>query len=185
MFFASDGIERQKDSKAAAESGAYTGGMRMMTIAGFAIPRLFDKPRNAPAPRRPFQVETVRLNEASDLGECAATGVHAIYAQVRIYICVSMEPKPDALAAQREADRKQAAGLFEVDAMWRAAAVNARWGRGAVLCDAQGQVLEGAVFGARGMTDAGAREVFFEFHALEHYPDEIYLTDGKTRIRVR
>lgn len=185
MFSPSNGIERQKDSKATAAGGAYTGGMLMMTIAGFAVPRLFDKPRSAPAPRRPFPVETVRLSERSDLGECVATGVHAIYAQVRIYICVTMEPKADALAAQREADRKQAAGMFEVDAMWSAAAVNARWGRRAFLCGEDGQTLEGAVCGARGMTDAGAREVFFEFAAMERYPEVIYLTDGNTRVRVR
>ena len=157
----------------------------MMTIAGFTVPRLFDRPKAAPPPRRPFPVETVRRNERCDLGECVATGVHAIYAQVRIYICVTVEPKADALAAQREADRKKAAGLFEVDAMWSAAAVNARWGRRAFLCDAQGQTLEGAVCGARGMTDAGAKEIFFEFAAMERYPEEIYLTDGQTRVRVR
>jgi len=35
------------------------------------------------------------------------------------------------------------------------------------------------------MTDAGAREVFFEFQAMERYPEVIYLTDGKARVRVR
>ena len=54
----------------------------MMTIAGFTVPRLFDRPKAAPPPRRPFPVETVRRNERCDLGECVATGVHAIYAQV-------------------------------------------------------------------------------------------------------
>lgn len=157
----------------------------MMTIAGFTVPRLFDKPKGAPAPRRAYPVETVRLNETRDLGECVATSVHAIYARGSIYISVTMEPKEDALKAQCEADRKQAAGLFEVDRLWSAAAVNTKWGRRAYLCDAQGQALEGTLCGARGLTDAGAREVFFEFTAMEHYPEKMYLTDGKTRIRVR
>lgn len=156
-----------------------------MTIAGFAVPRLFERPKRAQAQRRPIEATTVRLNEVSDLGESIATGVHAIFAQVRIYLCVSMEPKAEALAIQREKDRRQAAGLFEVDAMWSAAAVNARWARRAVLCDEQGQVLESAVCGARGMTDVGAKEAFFEFHALEGYPDTLYLSDGLTRVRVK
>ena len=96
-----------------------------------------------------------------------------------------MEPKADALAAQQEEDRRHAAGLFNVDAMWSAAAVNARWARRAVLCDESGRTLEGAVCGARGMTDAGAKEVFFEFNALETYPDALYLTDGHTRVRIQ
>ena len=125
--------------------------------------------------------------------------MHAIYAQSRLYLCVAMQPKPEALHAQRLADKKAAAGHFDVDENWSAAEVNARWARHAVLTDAGGQVLEGAirgargsgrvldhaVLGARGMTDAGAREVFFEFNALESYPEPMYLAAGDARVRVR
>ena len=63
--------------------------------------------------------------------------------------------------------------------------VNARWGKRAVLTDGSGRVLDHAVLGARGMTDAGAREVFFEFNALESYPEPMYLAAGDARVRVR
>ena len=46
-------------------------------------------------------------------------------------------------------------------------------------------MLDHAVLGARGMTDAGAREVFFEFNALESYPEPMYLAAGDARVRVR
>ena len=49
----------------------------------------------------------------------------------------------------------------------------------------EGEVLEGAVRGAQGMTDAGAREVFFAFNALERYPEAMYLSNGRARLRVR
>ena len=39
--------------------------------------------------------------------------------------------------------------------------------------------------GARGMTDVGAKEVFFEFNALEAYPERMYLRSGETRVRIR
>ena len=32
---------------------------------------------------------------------------------------------------------------------------------------------------------AGAKEVFFEFNALDVYPDKLYLTNGRTRLRVK
>ena len=140
--------------------------------------------RSAP-PRPAFLTTTARRSERVDLGESIATGVHVIYGPVRLYLCVSMEPKAAALERQREADKRQAAGLFRVDALWSAAAVNARWARHALLCDAQGEVLEGAVRGAQGMTDAGAREVFFAFNALERYPEAMYLSNGHARLRVR
>lgn len=150
------------------------------------IGRRFAPAADRNAPHRPvFLTTTARRSETADLGESVATGVHAIYGPVRLYLCVSMEPKAEALAAQREADRRQAAGLFEVDVLWSAAAVNARWARRALLVDADGGVLEAAVRGAQGMTEAGAREVFFEFNALEQYPDEMYLSDGHARLRVR
>ena len=115
----------------------------------------------------------------------SASGVHAIYAQSRLYLCVAMQPKPEALSAQKLADKKAAAGHFDVDENWSAAEVNARWGKRAVLTDENGRVLDGAVLGARGMTDVGAREVFFEFNALDHYPETMYLAVGDARVRVR
>ena len=120
-----------------------------------------------------------------DLGESIATNVHAIYTPTRLYLCVTMEPKPDALDAQLAADRRLAAGHFEVDKLWSAASVNARWARKAVLTDEAGGSLEAAMLGARGMTDAGAKEVFFEFGALDAYPERMYLTNGDARVRVR
>ena len=63
--------------------------------------------------------------------------------------------------------------------------MNARWARRALLVGADGGVLEDAVRGAQGMTEAGAREVFFAFNALECYPEEMYLSDGHIRLRVR
>lgn len=90
-----------------------------------------------------------------------------------------------ALRRQREADQKTAAGHFEVDANWSAAEVNARWARHAILTDARGQVLESAIRGARGMTDAGAREVFFEFNALDVYPEPMYLAASNARIQIK
>ena len=53
------------------------------------------------------------------------------------------------------------------------------------LTDQDGNVIDGALIGARGMTDAGANEVFFEFNALDIYPQKMYLSNGETRIRVR
>ena len=128
---------------------------------------------------------TATMRALSDLGECVASNVHAIYTQTRLFLCVTMEPKPDALRAQAEADRRLAAGHFTVDRLWSAASVNARWAQGAVLTDGDGRVLPGAMRGARGMTDAGAKEVFFEFCALDAYPERMYLQNGDTRVRVR
>jgi len=75
--------------------------------------------------------------------------------------------------------------MFKVDEMWSAAEVNKRWAREAMLTDEHGNVIEQTLIGARGMTDAGAKEVFFEFNAMEIYPEKMYLSNGKTRIRVR
>ena len=119
------------------------------------------------------------------MGESVASGVHAIYGPSRLYLCVAMQPKPEALHAQKLADKKAAAGHFDVDENWSAAEVNARWGKRAVLTDGNGRVLDSAVLGARGMTDVGAREVFFEFNALENYPDTMYLAVGDARVRVK
>lgn len=128
---------------------------------------------------------TATMRALCDLGESISSSVHIIYSPVRLYLCVTMTPKPDALARQQADDKRRAAGHFEVDALWSAAEINARWARQAMLTDAQGKVLDRAMRGARGMTDAGAKEVFFEFNALESYPDAMYLCDGKTRLRVR
>ena len=159
----------------------------MLSLAALSINRIFGtvqkKPRET---RREISGnQTATLRALSDLGESVASSVHAIYSPIRLYLCVAMEPKPDALSRQREADRKTAAGHFEVDANWSAAEVNARWSRHAVLTDAHGQVLESAIRGARGMTDAGAREVFFEFNARDVYPEPMYLAAGDARIRIK
>lgn len=135
--------------------------------------------------RRTADSTTMTLRALSDLGDSVASSVHVIASPTRLYLCVSMEAKPDALRAQMEADRRTAKGMFEVDENWSAAEVNARWARGAVLTDEDGEVLTQAVAGARGMTDAGAREVFFEFNATENYPDTMYLANKDARVRVR
>lgn len=158
----------------------------MLMMAAAPLKRLFGEPGRRETPKRPVPGSTTMTMRAlSDLGESISVGVHAIYSPVRLYLCVSMEPKPEALRAQKEEDRRVAAGLFEVDELWSAAAVNARWARRAVLTDGEGNVLYAAVSGARGLTDAGAREVFFEFNALDTYPERMYLSDGKTRVRVK
>ena len=153
----------------------------MLSFAALSINRFFT---TAPKPERETPgSRTATLRALSDLGESVASSVHAIYAQSRLYLCVAMQPKPEALHAQRLADKKAAAG--HVDENWSAAEVNARWGKRAVLTDGSGRVLDHAVLGARGMTDAGAREVFFEFNALESYPEPMYLAAGDARGRER
>ena len=155
----------------------------MLSFAALSINRFF-----TPAPKVKRETpgsRTETLRALSDLGESIASGVHAIYAQSRLYLCVAMQPKPEALHAQKLADKKAAAGHFDVDENWSAAEVNARWGKRAVLTDGNGRVLDSAVLGARGMTDVGAREVFFEFNALENYPDTMYLAVGDARVRVK
>lgn len=138
-----------------------------------------------PPVRRAAPSATASLRALTDLGESIAASVHVIEASSRIYLCVAMEPKPDALAAQMERDRRMAAGMFEVDRTWSAAEVNKRWAKDAVLIDGDGCPLLRAMTGARGMTDAGAKEVFFEFNALDAYPEKVYLSNGETRVQVR
>ena len=153
--------------------------MRIAAALGLRMPeRRVERRAEAPS-------TTATMRALCDLGESIATNVHAIYTATRLYLCVTMEPKPDALEAQLAADKRLAAGLFEVDRLWSAASVNARWARKAVLTDGEGQLLDAAVLGARGMTDAGAKEVFFEFSALDAYPERMYLSSGDTRVRVR
>ncbi|MGN0773090.1 MAG: hypothetical protein ACI4MP_04795 [Candidatus Ventricola sp.] len=141
--------------------------------------------KQEPPRRRAPANTTTSMRALTDLGESIAASVHVIEASQRLYLCVAMEPKPDALAAQMERDRRMAAGMFEVDRTWSAAEVNKRWAKEAVLTDADGCPLHGAMNGARGMTDAGAKEVFFEFNALDAYPERMYLSNGRTRVRVK
>lgn len=142
-----------------------------------------DRQRHTPGSNRDSSTMTMRA--LIDVGESIAHSVHVIYSPVRLYLCVAMEVKPDALAAQQAADRKMAAGMFKVDPLWSAATVNARWARKVLLVDEEGNELYAATHGARGMTDAGAKEVFFEYNALESYPEKMYLSADGVRIRVR
>ncbi|MBR5560466.1 MAG: hypothetical protein IKU73_03550 [Clostridia bacterium] len=128
---------------------------------------------------------TMTMRALSDLGDSIASSVHVIASPARLYLCVTMEVKPDALRRQIDADRRAAKGMFDVDENWSAAEVNARWGKNAVLTDGEGNLLYRAMDGARGMTDAGAKEVFFEFNALDVYPETMYLANGYTRVKVR
>ena len=164
----------------------------MIAMAANCLHRFFGKPETkkpqpkpaAPSKKTPGS-STMTMRALSDLGDSIATSTHVIYGTVRLYLCVTMEPKPDALRAQVEADRRASKGMFKVDEMWSAAEVNKRWAKDAVLTDARGNVIEQTLIGARGMTDAGAKEVFFEFNALDIYPESMYLSNGETRIRVR
>lgn len=147
---------------------------------------LVKEPEKKAPPRRSAPGNTTTSMRAlTDLGDSIAASVHVIEATTHLYLCVAMEPKPDALAAQIAKDRKMAAGMFEVDETWSAAEVNKRWAKDAVLVDAQGMRIERAMNGARGMTEAGAKEVFFEFNALDVYPEKLYLSNGRTRVRVK
>ena len=103
----------------------------MLSLPAFSINRIFStvQKKSEKTPREISGNRTATLRALSDLGESVASSVHAIYSPIRLYLCVAMEPKPDALSRQHEADRKTAAGHFEVDANWSAAEVNARWAR--------------------------------------------------------
>lgn len=160
-----------------------------MYLAAALLQSLFAKPqavpqKKAPAKKRPAST-TMTMRALSDLGESIASSTHIIYGQSTLYLCVTMEPKPEALHAQMARDKRAAKGMFQVDEMWSAAEVNKRWAKNAVLTDMHGNLIDGAMIGARGMTDAGANEVFFEFNAMDVYPEKMYLSNGGTRIRVR
>ena len=161
----------------------------MITRAAKLLEKLLmkepEKQEKEPERRRAPSNTTTSMRALTDLGDSIAASVHVIEASAHLYLCVAMEPKPDALAAQIQKDKKMAAGMFEVDRTWSAAEVNKAWAKDAVLTDGEGNLLKRAMAGARGMTEAGAKEVFFEFNALDVYPDKVYLTNGKTRIRVK
>lgn len=158
----------------------------MLSLVTGGLSHLMGQPRRrSPAQKRSPGGETATLRALDDVGESVVSSVHVIYASVRLYLCVTMEVKPDALAAQLERDRRTAAGMFDVDENWSAAEVNARWARRAVLTDGEGNLLDAAMAGARGVTDVGAREVFFEYNAMDSYPERMYLAAGDTRVRVR
>lgn len=159
----------------------------MFSRAAQMIEKLFAPQQEKPEPprRRALPNTTTSLRALTDLGESIAASVHVIEASQRLYLCVAMTPKPDALAMQMERDRRMAAGMFSVDRTWSAAEVNKRWAKEAVLTDEDGCPLCGAMNGARGMTDAGAKEVFFEFNAQDNYPERMYLSNGTTRVRVK
>ena len=151
-----------------------------------ALSQLFAQPvRRSRVQTKAPGGETATLRALVDVGESIVSSVHVIYSSVRLYLCVTMEVKPEALSAQAEADRRTAAGMFEVDENWSAAEVNRRWARRAVLTDGEGNPLDAAMAGARGVTDVGAKEVFFEYNALESYPERMYLNVDGVRVRVR
>ncbi|MBE5798487.1 MAG: hypothetical protein E7321_00855 [Clostridiales bacterium] len=158
----------------------------MITRAAKLLEKLFAKEpeKTEPERRRAPSNTTTSMRALTDLGDSIAASVHVIEASSHLYLCVAMEPKPDALAAQILKDKKQAAGMFEVDSTWSAAEVNKSWAKDAVLIDEEGHILFKAMDGARGMTEAGAKEVFFEFNTLDVYPEKVYLSNGKTRVRV-
>lgn len=147
------------------------------------IENKINRQRHKPGSNRDSTTATMRA--LVDVGESIAHSVHVIYSPIRLYLCVAMEVKPDALAMQQAADKKTAAGMFKVDPLWSAATVNARWARKAILVDSDGNELYAATSGARGMTDAGAKEVFFEYNSMESYPEKMYLAADGVRIRVR
>ena len=65
-----------------------------------------NKRSHAPGANRDSSTMTMRA--LVDVGESIAYSVHAIYSPVRLYLCVAMEVKPEALAAQQAADKKMA-----------------------------------------------------------------------------
>lgn len=147
---------------------------------------LHKEPEKKEPPRRaPSSNTTTSMRALTDLGDSIVASVHVIEATTHLYLCLAMEPKPEAVMEQMEKDRKMAAGMFEVEETWSAAEVNKRWAKDAYLVDSEGNRLERAMNGARGMTEAGAREVFFEFNALDVYPEKLYLTNGRSRVRVK
>ena len=80
----------------------------MLSLPAFSINRIFStvQKKSEKTPREIPGNRTATLRALSDLGESVASSVHAIYSPIRLYLCVAMEPKPDALSRQHEADRK-------------------------------------------------------------------------------
>ena len=80
----------------------------MLSFAALSINRFF-----TPAPKVKRETpgsRTETLRALSDLGESIASGVHAIYAQSRLYLCVAMQPKPEALSAQKRGGSQRPLG---------------------------------------------------------------------------
>ena len=74
-----------------------------------ALSQLFVQPaRRSRAQTKAPGGETATLRALVDVGESIVSSVHVIYSSVRLYLCVTMEVKPDALAAQAERDRRTA-----------------------------------------------------------------------------
>ena len=55
--------------------------------------------KKAPPRRNTPSNTTTSMRALTDLGDSIAASVHVIEATTHLYLCVSMEPKPDALAA--------------------------------------------------------------------------------------
>ena len=74
----------------------------MIDRAAKLLEKLFPKAPVAQEPKRkrvsPNTTTTMRA--LTDLGDSIAASVHVIEAPAHLYLCVAMEPKPDALAAQ-------------------------------------------------------------------------------------
>ena len=75
----------------------------MLSFAALSINR-FLRPRRSPNGRRPATARRPARALRSG-GERRFRAMHAIYAQSRLYLCVAMQPKPEALHAQRMADK--------------------------------------------------------------------------------
>ena len=82
----------------------------MSMLATMTLNRLFGTAPKMETRRRDVKKSTTATMRAlSDLGESIASGVHVLYGSVRLYLCVTMQPKPEALAAQKKEDKRQAA----------------------------------------------------------------------------
>ena len=62
--------------------------------------------QHQPGTNRDSQTATMRA--LVDVGESIVCSVHVIYSAARLYLCVAMEVKPEALERQQAADKKAA-----------------------------------------------------------------------------
>ena len=78
----------------------------MLSLPAFSINRIFStvQKKSEKTPREIPGNRTATLRALSDLGESVASSVHAIYSPIRLYLCVAMEPKPDARTAKPPRD---------------------------------------------------------------------------------